>query len=68
MSTFFFVVRELVGLLIDDGSLAIAIVVVVALAAVSAAVGGPPLVTGGILFAGIPEKLTSIGEENGIGM
>jgi hypothetical protein len=59
MSTFVLVLRELIGLFIDDGSLAIAIVAVVLLAALSAAAGGPALVTGGILFAGC---LVALGE------
>jgi uncharacterized membrane protein YgdD (TMEM256/DUF423 family) len=52
MSTFVLVVREVIGLFIDDGSLAIAIIAVVMLAAMSAAVDGPALVTGGVLFVG----------------
>jgi len=52
MNTFVLVFRELVGLFVDDGSLAIAIVVVVVLTAVSSALGSPAIVTGGILFAG----------------
>lgn len=52
MSTFILVVRELIGLFIDDGSLAIAIAAVVALALGVAAAGGPALVTGSVLFLG----------------
>ena len=52
MSTFTLIVRELIGLFIDDGSLAIAIAAMVALALGVAAVGGPALVTGSILFFG----------------
>jgi hypothetical protein len=52
MSTFILVVRELIGLFIDDGSLAIAIAAVVALALGVAAVGGPAVVTGSVLFLG----------------
>jgi hypothetical protein len=52
MSTFILVVRELIGLFIDDGSLAIAIAAVVALALGVAAVDGPALVTGSVLFFG----------------
>lgn len=52
MSTLVLIVRELVGLFIDDGSLAIAIVVVVTLAVMFAGVDAPALVTGGVLFFG----------------
>ena len=52
MSTFGMIVRELLGLFVDDGSLAFAIAVVVALAAMLAAVDAPSLVTGGVLFFG----------------
>ena len=43
-------VRELIGLFIDDGSLAISIIVVVALAAILAGGDAPVPVTGGALF------------------
>jgi hypothetical protein len=47
------VVRELLGLFVDDGALALEIVAVVALAAVSAAVvPNVPLATGAILLFG----------------
>jgi hypothetical protein len=59
MSTVVVIVRELVGLFIDDGSLAIAVIVVMALAALSASVGTPTLVTGGILLSGC---LLALGE------
>jgi hypothetical protein len=52
VSALLLIVRELIGLFIDDGSLAIAIVVVVILAAISAALDAPALVTGGTLFLG----------------
>lgn len=52
MSTFVLIVRELIGLFIDDGSLAIAIAAVVALGLGVAAVDGPQLVTGSVLFFG----------------
>jgi hypothetical protein len=52
MSTLVLIVRELVGLFIDDGSLAIAIVVVVVLAVLFAGVDAPAVVTGGVLFFG----------------
>jgi hypothetical protein len=47
------VVRELLGLFVDDGALALEIVAVVALAAISAAVmPNVPLATGAILLFG----------------
>lgn len=52
MSTFGLIVRELIGLFIDDGSLAVAIIVVVAVAVMFAGVDAPPLVTGGVLLLG----------------
>jgi hypothetical protein len=52
VSTLALIVRELIGLFIDDGSLAIAIIVVVILAVMSAAVDAPGLVTAGVLFPG----------------
>lgn len=52
MNVLVLVMRELVGLFIDDGSLVIAIGVVVALAVMSAGVDAPPFVTGGVLFFG----------------
>ena len=52
MSTLVLIVRELIGLFVDDGSLAIAIIVVVALATMFAGVDAPALVTGGVLFFG----------------
>jgi hypothetical protein len=45
--------RELIGLFVDDGSLALAIVAVVVLASISATVmPGVPLVAGAILLFG----------------
>jgi hypothetical protein len=52
VSTLALIVRELIGLFIDDGSLAIAIIVVVILAVMSAAVDAPGLVTAGVLLLG----------------
>ena len=52
MSNLGLIVRELVGLFIDAGSLAIAIIVVVVLAAMCASVDAPPLVTGSMLLLG----------------
>ena len=52
MSTLVLIARELVGLFIDDGSLAIAIIVVVVIAVMFAGVDAPALVTGGVLFFG----------------
>ena len=52
MSTFGMIVRELLGLFVDDGSLAFAIAVVVALAAALVALDAPSLATGGVLFFG----------------
>ncbi len=52
MSTLYLIVRELIGLFIDDGSLAVAIIVVVILDAMFAGVDAPVLVTGGVLFFG----------------
>ena len=52
MSTLVLIVRELVGLFIDDGSLAIAIIFVLVLAVMFAGVDAPALVTGGVLFFG----------------
>ncbi len=52
MSTFGMIVRELLGLFVDDGSLAFAIAVIVALAAMLAAVDAPSFLTGGVLFLG----------------
>jgi hypothetical protein len=47
------VVRELLGLFVDDGSLALAILAVVMLAAISIAlISDAPLVTGAILLFG----------------
>jgi hypothetical protein len=46
-------VRELTGLFVDDGALALRIVAVVALGAISATVApGYPLIAGGILLLG----------------
>jgi uncharacterized membrane protein YdjX (TVP38/TMEM64 family) len=45
--------RELIGLFVDDGALALAIVAIVALAAVAATLmPGAPLAAGGILLFG----------------
>ena len=52
MSTLVLIIREVIGLFVDDGSLAIAIIAVVILAAISAAADAPALVTGGVLLAG----------------
>lgn len=52
MSTLALIMRELLGLFVDDGSLAIAIVGVVVLAVMFAGVDAPALVTGGVLFFG----------------
>jgi hypothetical protein len=46
------VIRELIGLFVDDGALAIAILGVVAFAALVAAVPGMPLAAGAILVFG----------------
>ena len=52
------VIRELIGLFVDDGALAIAILGVVAFAAlVAAAVPGMPLAAGAILVLGCPGVL-----------
>jgi hypothetical protein len=52
------VIQELIGLFVDDGALAIAILGVVALAAlVAAAVPGMPLAAGAILVLGCPGVL-----------
>jgi hypothetical protein len=52
------VIRELIGLFVDDGVLAIAILGVVAFAAlVAAAVPGMPLAAGAILVLGCPGVL-----------
>lgn len=52
MTVLLLVIRELVGLFIDDGSLVIAIGGVVVLALLSAGLDAPPFVTGGVLFFG----------------
>lgn len=52
MNTLLLVMRELIGLFVDDGSLVIAIGGVVVLAVMSAGVDAPPFVTGGVLFFG----------------
>lgn len=52
MNVLVLVMRELVGLFIDDGSLVIAIGGVVVLAVMSAGIDAPPFVTGGVLFFG----------------
>jgi hypothetical protein len=52
VSTLALIARELFGLFVDDGSLAIAIVVVVILAVVFAGVDAPAFITGGVLFFG----------------
>ena len=52
------VIRELIGLFVDDGALAIAILGIVAFAAlVAAAVPGMPLAAGAILVLGCPGVL-----------
>ena len=58
MSASMAVIRELIGLFVDDGALAIAILGVVAFAAlVAAAVPGMPLAAGAILVLGCPGVL-----------
>jgi hypothetical protein len=53
MSTLVAVFRELAGLFVDDGSLALAILAVVVLAAISATLmPGVPLAAGAILLLG----------------
>jgi hypothetical protein len=52
MNVFRIAIRELVGLFVDDGSLAVAIIGIVVLAVMSAGVDAPLPVTGGILFLG----------------
>lgn len=58
MSVSMTVIQELIGLFVDDGALAIAILGVVAFAAlVAAAVPGMPLAAGAILVLGCPGVL-----------
>jgi hypothetical protein len=58
MSASMAVIRELIGLFVDDGALAIAILGIVAFAAlVAAAVPGMPLAAGAILALGCPSVL-----------
>ena len=53
MNTLLSVFRELIGLFVDDGALALEIVVVVMLAAISASlIPSVPLASGGILLLG----------------
>jgi hypothetical protein len=52
VSTIALIARELAGLFVDDGSLAIAIILVVVLSVLAAGVDAPPLVIGGVLFFG----------------
>lgn len=52
MSALVSIARELIGLFIDDGSLAVAIIAVVILSVMSAGVDAPGPVTGGVLFFG----------------
>ncbi len=52
MTTVAAILRKLIGLFIDDGSLAKAIVVVVVLAAIFAGVDAPAAVTGSVLLFG----------------
>jgi len=52
MSTLSLIARELIGLFIDDGSMAVSIIVVVILAVMVAGVDAPALVTGGVLIFG----------------
>jgi hypothetical protein len=52
MSILRLVLRELAGMFVDDGNLAISIIGVVAVTAMSAAVTAPLPVTGGVLFVG----------------
>jgi len=46
------IVRELIGLFVDDGSFALTIIGIVLLAIASAGVGAPMAVTGGTLIVG----------------
>lgn len=46
------ILRELFGLFVDDGSLALAIVGIVVLALMLSGLDAPPLVTGGTLVIG----------------
>lgn len=52
MSVLRLVLRELAGMFVDDGNLAISIIGVVAVTAMSAAVTAPLPVTGGVLLVG----------------
>ncbi|HLH99022.1 MAG TPA: hypothetical protein VKW08_28260 [Xanthobacteraceae bacterium] len=52
MSAFTQAARELLGLFVEDGSLALAILAVVVAAALLAAAGVPKLLIGGLLLAG----------------
>lgn len=52
MSRIAFIARELLGLFIDDGSFAVAIILVVVVSTLAAGVDAPPLVTGGFLLFG----------------
>jgi ABC-type uncharacterized transport system permease subunit len=52
MSASMAVIRELAGLFVDDGALAIALLGIVALAALVATVSGVPLAAGAILVLG----------------
>jgi hypothetical protein len=52
VNTIALIARELLGLFIDDGSFAVAIILVVTLSALAAGVDAPPLVTGGVLLFG----------------
>lgn len=52
MSTLSLIVRELAGLFVDDGSMAVSIILVVVLAVMSAGVDAPAPITGGVLFFG----------------
>lgn len=58
MDVFMATVRELVGLFVDDGKFAIAILGVVCLAIASAGLDAPLPVTGSILFVGCLLVLT----------
>ena len=50
MSLFLAILKELFGLFVDDGSLAIGILALVAVLAGATAIGLPPIVTGPLLF------------------
>ena len=60
MNVFSLIVRELIGMFIDDGFLAVAILAVVALAALfSFILAAPPWLTGAVLLIGTVGVLIS---------